>query len=360
MIKRLAFDGNITYLILDEKNKVATVIDPVLEQISDVKKEVEGFQVNWIIDTHSHADHFSGAEGLKKLVGGAIVMGQATPKQREFDTSLGKSFGIEDILEFNAKIPVDRLVSHYLTLPFGQSELLIFETPGHTLNSISVKFGHFLFTGDSLMMGQTGRLDLPGGSAETMFHTLNQVLKPLAKEPLFLCPGHDYQNYYASLLADEIANNPFFEPQTVAEFSVFTQQFFPPLTTENMSGATRIQCGSVGKATPAVATGSFENILPMALQEQLEKEKAKWWIVDVREPFELERNGKIDIAINIPLGQLPAMLDSIPLDKKVAVVCQSGGRSLQACQLLVQAGIPNLHNMTGGMTLWRMNFLPVA
>ncbi len=359
LLKTVNDEGNLAYLLIDTKTNFALVIDPVKERTDDLLNLIRKnhYEVPYVIDTHSHADHFSGAGLIAGALGSQVVMGKATPKQREFDTRLGEKFGIRDILDYNAGIQVDILAGHGETLPFGSGTLTFFETPGHTLNSISVLAGRYLFTGDSLMIGQTGRLDLPGGDAATMFRTLNEVIRPLADDTLLLCPGHDYDHNASRLLKDEIEENAFYRPQTEIDFIEFAGGFFPPLKLEDMGGISRIQCGAAG-GQEKPEQGLF-TILPPELQEKTVRDDGTWMVIDVREPYEL-RNGKIPQAVNIPLSELESRLSEIPKNKRIAVVCQSGGRSTQVCNFLHQNGWPSVYNMTGGMMLWQLNFLPVS
>jgi glyoxylase-like metal-dependent hydrolase (beta-lactamase superfamily II)/rhodanese-related sulfurtransferase len=357
LLKTYNDEGNLTYVLVDTKTNEAVIVDPVKERTDDLIHLVqkEGYKVDYIVDTHSHADHFSGAAVLRDKLGAKVVMGAATTEQRKFDTDLGNKFGIKDILDYNASIDVDIFVNTGDSLPFSTKEIRFFETPGHTLNSISFTIDRYIFTGDSLMIGQTGRLDLPGGNPSDMFNTLHDKLKPLAQKGYVLCPGHDYDHNSARLLSDEVEENPFYEPETEAEFVEFTKGFFPPLKLDEMGGMSRIQCGASAGAE-RLETGVI-NMLPADLNEKLEKNETDWFVVDVREPFEVA-SGIIPQAINIPMGQIDARMTEIPKDKNLVLVCQSGARSSRMANHLHQHGYQTVYNLNGGMTMWMMNFLP--
>jgi len=358
LLKSFNDEGNLAYLLVDTKTGHAILVDPVKERVDELVKLIKknNYKVDYVIDTHSHADHFSGAGLIRDALGCKVVMGQATVEQRKFDTDLGKKFGIEDILSFNVKIHVDKYVRHGETLTYGEKSVTFYETPGHTLNSISFLSDRYLFTGDSLMIGQTGRLDLPGGSPSDMFKTLHSVLKPLADENVILCPAHDYDHNASRLLKDEITENEFYKPQTEAEFVEFTSGFFPPLKLDDMGGVSRIQCGASG-GQEKLEQGIF-NILPAELEAKLKTDDSSWMVIDVREPYEL-LSGKITQAVNIPLSEIEGRLTEIPKNKRIAVVCQSGGRSSRVSNYLAQNGWTTVYNMTGGMMMWQMNYLPV-
>lgn len=358
LLRQFADEGNLAYLLADEATGEAVIIDPIREKVNDLVAIVhrDKLKVTAVIDTHSHADHYTGAGILREKLGSAVIMSKATGDQRKFDADLGKKFGIEDILSYNSTIQVDRYVGTGDTLQVGSVTITFYETPGHTLNSLSLKAGHYLFTGDSLMIGQTGRLDLPGGNAAAMFNSLHKVIAPLAGDDTILCPGHDYDHHTSRFLKDELAVNPFFKPQTAAEFTDFTSQFFPPLKLDDMGGVSKIQCGAAGGPAPEPEKGVF-NILPADLNDKMDSD-ASWVLIDVREPFETA-NGMAPKAVNIPMSQLETRLGEIPKNKRVAIICASGGRSARVAGFLHQQGWPTIYNVSGGMMSWMMNFLPV-
>ncbi len=184
--------GTLSYLITDEVNRVAILIDPNKEdtnRIIQLAKE-QKVTITHIIDTHTHADHVSGANEIKQAFQSQIVMHENT-KNKWKVVDLGDKFGIGDILRANAAIPIDRYVQEGDTVESGDLKISILFTPGHSDNHITPVLNDNIFTGDLLLLGQAGRSDLPSGNAEEQYDSIfNKILKFPDKTKMY--PGHDY------------------------------------------------------------------------------------------------------------------------------------------------------------------------
>ena len=191
--------ANFTYVIADEKTKVAAVIDPSwdLEKVLDVLK-ANGLKLQYIINTHTHFDHVLGNEQLATLTGAKIIMHK--------NSTLNKNITVED----------DD------TIQLGSIGIRVFHTPGHSKDGICLLAENKLFTGDTLFVGNCGRVDLPGGSAAELYDSLFGKLAKL-DDDIEIYPGHDYGSKRYSTIGDEKRTNYVLKPRTKEEFMLFMQ-----------------------------------------------------------------------------------------------------------------------------------------
>ena len=192
----------LTYIVYDEETKDAIIIDPVLDydptasrisydSINNILNFVDQnrLKVWYILETHAHADHLTGAVELqKKLVGAKIAIGVHIKdvqtifaeiyNYKNFDTS-GQQF--------------DLLLNEEQLVKAGSIEIKTIFTPGHTPACSSYLIGNRLFTGDALFMPDygTGRCDFPLGSAEQLYHSIHEKLYKLPDNTK-IYTGHDY------------------------------------------------------------------------------------------------------------------------------------------------------------------------
>jgi glyoxylase-like metal-dependent hydrolase (beta-lactamase superfamily II) len=156
--------GCLGYVIADVGTRRAAIVDPELEMVEPMLDFVfeHGLKPSYIIDTHTHADHISGARELKAKTVAKIVMHEKAP-------SSAVDLRLED---------GDRLwLSDGLSLKF-------LHTPGHAKDLVSILLPGRIFTADALLLGSCGRTDLPNGNATRQYHTLYYVLKSLPEELL--------------------------------------------------------------------------------------------------------------------------------------------------------------------------------
>lgn len=193
----------LTYVVFDPATKDAVVIDPVYdyepkasttwtESVDAVTRFVksEGLRLHYILETHAHADHISGAQLLRERFPGAkVAIGERiVDVQRTFQHifNLPKDFPT-DGSQF------DKLLSPGETYPAGSLSFEILATPGHTPACTSIVMGDAVFTGDALFNPDvgTGRCDFPGGSARDMYDSVTKVLYALPDDTKAYV-GHDY------------------------------------------------------------------------------------------------------------------------------------------------------------------------
>jgi glyoxylase-like metal-dependent hydrolase (beta-lactamase superfamily II) len=178
--------GCLGYIIADTETRLAAIVDPELEMVEPMIDLVfkHGLRVAYVIDSHTHADHVSGARDLKSKTIAKLVMHEEAPS------------GAVDIRIKDG----DRLHLGSLTLKF-------LHTPGHAKDLVSLLLPGRILTADALLIGSCGRTDLLNGSAIRQYHTLYHTYKSLPDE-LEVWPGHDYKGRSSSTLGDEKRNNP--------------------------------------------------------------------------------------------------------------------------------------------------------
>lgn len=222
----------LTYVVYDPATRDAVIIDPVLDfdpasgrvweesvqQVLDFVGEQQ-LQVRWVLETHAHADHLSGSQRLKEALGAGVAIGRhITAVQAVFAPvfDLGPDFPT-DGRQF------DRLLDHEEVLEAGSLRVRALHTPGHTPACMSFVIGDAVFTGDALFMPDygVGRCDFPAGSAETLYHSVHEVLYRLPPETRVFV-GHDYQPggralAYETTIAASAAGNVQLRAETPAE-----------------------------------------------------------------------------------------------------------------------------------------------
>ena len=179
--------GCLGYVVASEKTRRAAILDPEAEMVEPMLDFVfeRGLKPSYIIDTHTHADHISGARELKAKTVAKIVMHEKAP-------SSAVDLRVED---------GDRLwLDDELPLKF-------LHTPGHAKDLVSILLPGRILTADALLIGSCGRTDLPNGNATRQYHTLYYTLRSLPDD-LLVYPGHDYKGQSSSTLGQEKENNP--------------------------------------------------------------------------------------------------------------------------------------------------------
>jgi glyoxylase-like metal-dependent hydrolase (beta-lactamase superfamily II) len=192
--------NTVTYLVADPATKVAAVIDPLLDfnhRNGRVKMEsadkvlaaaaANGLKIEWILETHAHADHLSGAPYFKLRTGAKIGIGEHI---RQVQRVFMPLFNATDISGEGSEF--DHLFVDGETFPLGNLTVEVIHTPGHTAACIAYKINDAIFVGDTLFMPDygTARADFPGGSAHNLYRSIQKILSYPPETRLFVC--HDY------------------------------------------------------------------------------------------------------------------------------------------------------------------------
>ncbi len=189
---------NFTYAIIDETNRKSIIVDPSwdLEIIFDFL-EKNGMENTFIINTHSHFDHVVGNDQVVKRTGAKIIQHKSSPLRKDIGVNDGES------------------------IKFGESEIKIIHTPGHSGDSICLIIDDkILLTGDTLFVGSCGRLDLQGSDPNDMYNSVYNKLISLDGN-LIVYPGHHYGSAKTSTLGKEKSTNFVFKFHSRQEFLNF-------------------------------------------------------------------------------------------------------------------------------------------
>jgi glyoxylase-like metal-dependent hydrolase (beta-lactamase superfamily II) len=194
--------NTVTYIVADLETKKCAIIDSVLDYDASAGRtkttsadtliefiSQRGLTVEWILETHAHADHFSAAPYLQKTLGGIIAIGEHIPDiQRVFGGvfNTGADFRT-DGSQFG------RLFSDNETFQIGNLNAKIMYVPGHTPACVAYVIGDAVFVGDTLFMPDYGsaRCDFPGGDAGTLYDSVHKLYELPDATRMFLC--HDYK-----------------------------------------------------------------------------------------------------------------------------------------------------------------------
>ncbi len=191
---------NFAYIIGDEATRDAAVIDPGYN-VEKILQQIQQLDVNvkYIVNTHSHGDHTSGNAQLKEKTHAMIVAHAKSPR------------------------PKDVAVKDQDTLQLGKLTVGVIHTPGHTPDGICLLVDNKLVTGDTLFVGECGRTDLAGSSAEDMYHSLFDKILAL-DDSIEVYPGHNYGNRPSSTIGHERKTNYTLEKRTLEEFIEFMSE----------------------------------------------------------------------------------------------------------------------------------------
>ncbi len=216
-----AATGTVTYVVADEQARRAAIIDPVLDY--DPKSghtatasadrvlaflASAGLQVDWILETHVHADHLSAAHYLKRHTGARIAIGENI---RVVQSTFRAVFNLE-----RAFLPdgsqFDHLFADGETFMIGNIEASALLVPGHTPADMAYRVGDAVFVGDTLFMPDVGtaRADFPGGDAHQLYRSIRRLMALPAETRMYVC--HDYppgtrEPHWRTTVGEQAAGN---------------------------------------------------------------------------------------------------------------------------------------------------------
>ena len=185
---------NFSYIVEDEDTTESIIIDPSwdLMELEMIIKE-NNLKIKYIVNTHHHFDHTLGNEAMVESTKAPIIQHESSELKHDITVKDG------DFIEF------------------GNSKLKVLHTPGHSQDSICLVGDGKIFSGDTLFVGNCGRIDLPGGSAKYLYHSLFDVLHKL-DENLVMYSGHNYGGSEISTLGQEKITNHVMQKRTEQQF----------------------------------------------------------------------------------------------------------------------------------------------
>jgi glyoxylase-like metal-dependent hydrolase (beta-lactamase superfamily II)/rhodanese-related sulfurtransferase len=324
-----------TYLLGCERTRRAAVVDPLKENTGRyiAVAAYHAFRLDCIIDTHTHADHRSGIWDLAELTDAKVVMERHAPAPN-----------------------VHRHVSQGDVIEVGDLRLKILFTPGHTPDGISIYVDGRVLTGDTLLIGGTGRADFAGGDAGTQYDAITSQLFTLPGETRVF-PAHDYRGNHFSSIEKEKTTNPRLAGRTRDEYINIMNNLglaLPDKIQEALQANQSAIDDDSLKFPDLSVLGGVRAITSSELQARLESASPPL-IVDVRE--EDEYNGELGHILGarlIPLRVLPQRASELEdlKHRDIVTVCRAGVRSSTGAAILTALGFDHLSNLKGGMLDW--------
>lgn len=349
---QLHHDGACSWILADQDTKECVIIDPVEELADRMEKMVScrDYTIAAIIDTHSHADHESCAPMLR------TVMQSMLAKQPIDDLGWPES-------DYQISSAEGQMLS---AIRVGRYQLNRLDTPGHTLDSISILVSdiadsisqesiHYAFVGDMILIGGLGRTDFGISSAPAFYQSLRKLPSIIGRKTV-LCPAHDYNMQFTTTLAAEVESNVLLKQ--VVNDQINEQDFIQrKVELDNrISGqqsSTTIMCGALN--CNEVSEEGMD-VSPEGAHSYL-GQHADAIVLDVREAHEHKLNNLKDVSNveNVPLtrltGFMSKLLQKSDEEQEVICICRSGSRSSAVAKTLRRLGFKNARQIQGGIAL---------
>ncbi len=305
-----------TYVVFDPASKEALLVDPHLDLVRAAHEHVtgDGLTVRWIVDTHTHADHPSGAAPLAQEL-------RATRVAHKEARHTG----------------VTHLPDDEEPLALGDQQVVVRHAPGHTPDHLVLVSDGALFSGDSLFIGGVARTDFLGGDAGQLFDSIHQLMMTLDDETV-LYPGHDYAEQTASTIGAERATNPWVRIGDRDQF-IKSLTANPPPEPANMAALLRFnkEASDIPLFIDAEETVRLVN------------EGGAGTVIDVREQEEIEA-AHIPGSRHIPMHEVLDRADEVrktPAPR--LLLCKIGQRAAMVQHALAGLGIAGLSVIDGGI-----------
>lgn len=348
-IKQFRAEGCLSYFVWDPHSRRTALIDPHLDLMDDYREFLAGHRLalGVLLETHTHADHYSCSHLLARELGLPIGMSAGTRSAR---ATLRLADGER--------------------ISLGSLSIEAMDMPGHTPDSLVYRLGNCIFTGDTLLLGSTGRTDFPGADPEMLWKGLER-LRLLPPETLVF-PGHDYSELLFGTVGSELERNEDLAEKDRARFLARKREE----CLAQLSGEVRERIAYNLEASPEREPATFQrgaaqcgraisgdsdrsaSISVDKYVQKLEQRDPGTLFVDVREPEEFSE-GHIPGTRNIPLSQLGFHLEELKGARRVYFSCLSGRRSAMAARTLSHVGHPDVVNVTGGYKAWTQGGHPV-
>lgn len=274
--------NTVTYLVWDPDSKRGVAIDPVLDfdpasgsvdddSVNELLKAAEelGVTIEWVLETHIHADHLSGAPLIKARTGAKIAIGEHV---REVQNIFRPIFGAEDVKAEGGDF--DHLFADGDRLDVGGLAIEVIHTPGHTPACVSYKIGDAVFVGDTLFMPDygTARTDFPGGCARQLYRSIRRLLSLPPETRLFMChdykaPGRDQFAWETTVEVERRNNKHIHDGVSEDEFVAMRQERDRGLQTPRLLIPSIQVNMRAGRFPPAEASGVRYLRIPVKLRD---------------------------------------------------------------------------------------------
>ncbi|CAN5576795.1 MBL fold metallo-hydrolase [soil metagenome] len=340
LFEQIRSGGCLSYLIGCDESCAALIVDPHLEQLDRYIALVaeRGMRVHYVAETHTHADHFSAARELGKALNARIVTHRASPAPF-------------------ANVRVDDGESIHI----GKLRMRVLHTPGHTADSCCFVFDDRVLTGDTLLIGGTGRTDLPTGDPDQLFDSLFGKLLKL-DDALRVYPAHDYRERNSTTIGAEKQSNMRLKKTERGDFVALMRGLDLKMP-DHLTEALRTNC-SGGKTVAQLIAEASREVVFMDMHEvarRIELGDHELVLLDVREKEAYDR-GHLPGAKHVSRGQLELRVDKELPDPnaRILVYCQVGRVSTLATATLRTMGFQRAVALDGGYDAWVAAGLPVT
>ena len=275
--------NTISYLVSDPQTKRAAVIDPVLDYdqgsgevdtraVEDVLSAAaeEGLTITWVLETHAHADHLSGAPLIRERTGARIGIGEHI---REVQKIFRPIFNATDMKPDGGDF--DHLIADGERLRIGDLVVEALHVPGHTPADLAYRIGDAVFVGDSLFMPDygTARADFPGGDARQLYRSIQRLLALPPETRLFMChdykaPGRDHYAWETTVAEQRAANRHVHTGVSEDEFVAMREARDATLSTPRLLMPSIQVNMRAGRFPPAEANGVSYLLIPVRPKEK--------------------------------------------------------------------------------------------
>lgn len=341
LFEQIRSGGCLSYLVGCDETCAAMIVDPHLDQLDRYLALVaeRGMRVHYIVETHTHADHFSAARELGKQLGAHVVMHR-----------------------LSAAPFADVRVDDGETLIVGKLRVRILATPGHTEDAMCLVIDDRVLTGDALLIGGTGRTDLPTGNPDALYDSLFGKLLQLP-DATKVYPAHDYKDRSSSTIGAEKASNPRLQKKERTEFVALMKGLDLKMP-DHLTEALRTN-RSGGKTVAQLLAEASREISFMSMDEVAHRigngGSHDIVLLDVREKDAFDA-GHLPGARHLPRGQLELRVDKELPDPgaRILTYCQLGRISTLAAATLRQMGYARAVALDGGYNEWVKAGYPTA
>jgi sulfur dioxygenase len=331
-----------TYLVADERSRLAMLVDPVLDHVGDYMLVLQSLklQLKYVVDTHLHADHRSGAASLKKKTGATYLRHTAA------DGAC-----------------IDERVTDGSRIELGEIKAKVLHMPGHSEDSIALAFSDRLLTGDFLLLGDSGagRTDVGTGDAEAQWESLQRLAA--FDDATLIYPGHAYRGQDVSTLGEERKTNPRLLAQSKEEYvralramDTGPSTWMQAIARDNQGCVSDTDTVLVPNPSPTCETGgsvgdehrfSADIVRPEALAAELANSGQLLLL-------EVGSKGRRQTPGAIPLDSVLAwaLANHRLHDRAIVTVCDTGVKSARAAAILKESGFSNVRSLEGGMARW--------
>ena len=337
--------GCASYLVASRLSHEAAVIDPSIEtQQYEALLRERNFRLRYVIDTHIHADHVSGARALRTRYGVDLCMHESAAATYPF-----------------------RPLKDGDELALGQLLLRVLHTPGHRGELISILIVNpprspepsMVLTGDSLLVGDVGRPDFSGGDPASQYDSLTHLLR--LPDWVAVFPGHFEGPCGKGMCgrpSTTIGFERLFNPLARMDRGSFVKALTDGVPARPLN-MTAIEATNRGATDLAWAMLTTAPQVPEVDIQALECRPKDALVLDVREPEEYA-HGHVPGTMSFPQADLATRLNEIPHDRPIISLCERGNRSYRAAQFLMQTGMQQVSSVKGGTAAWRAAGKPLA